>query len=271
MEIVAETAAAMRKRCSAEILMIWREVAVACNAQRASSRGDRCCTDTGPVALAVSDGERNRRTFATWRRVRAYWSPRKPSRAVSTEDLARFLSKQLATPPSAQTLAAKPLPATLLRKFTDVQIGDSSTTINLPDDEFAKEFPSCGGSGKVALAAMKIQLLWGLSTGQVVAVAYRARPRPATATASEIAAARCRPPERWRSWISATFPAGAISPRRRRGRAYWLSRFQHNTKVFDADEKELLLLRHRPKKHGASGLVDVPVLLGEKRAACRAA
>ncbi len=179
-----------------------------------------------------------------------------------TEGLVRFLSEALKLA-VAQTLAAKPLSATLLQKFTDVQIGDSST-INLPD-ELAEEFPSCGGSGNVALAAMKIQLLWSLSTGQLLQ--WRIEPGRASDATSEIAAAVPR------AGALAVFDLGYFSLERFRrvgaAEAYWISRLQHNTKVFDGGGKELSLLRYL-KKHGASGLVDIPILLGEKeRLGCR--
>jgi hypothetical protein len=51
--------------------------------------------------------------------------------------------------------------------------------------------------------------------------------------------------------------------------AYWISRLQHNTKVFDEAGQPLHLLRFL-KANGANGLVDMPVVLGEKeRLPCR--
>lgn len=258
MEIVAETAAAMQAVFGGNL----DDLARSCGCvQRQRKFSGRSLLRTLVLSLLQSPTAKNR----DFRDMAARQGVLVSEEAIAgrfTEDLARFLSEalQLAV---AQTLAAKPLPATLLRKFTDVQIGDSST-INLPD-EFAKEFPSCGGSGKVALAAMKIQLLWSLSTGQLLR--WHIEPGRASDATSEIAAAV--PP----AGALAILDLGYFSLERFRrvgdAEAYWLSRFQHNTKVFDADEKELLLLRYL-KKHGASGLVDVPVLLGEKeRLPCR--
>ena len=52
-------------------------------------------------------------------------------------------------------------------------------------------------------------------------------------------------------------------------KAYWISRFQHGTKVFDAAGKRLHLLRFL-QQHGPNGLVDASVVLGEKeRLPCR--
>ena len=51
--------------------------------------------------------------------------------------------------------------------------------------------------------------------------------------------------------------------------AYWISRLQHNTKVFDACGTQLSLL-HFLKQQGENGLLDMPILLGEKeRLPCR--
>ncbi len=178
------------------------------------------------------------------------------------DDLVQFLSEALKHAVS-QTLAAKPLPVALLQKFTDLQIGDS-TTLTLPD-ELAEQFPSCGGSGKAALAAMKIQVRWSLTTGQLSQLLIE--PGRASDATSEIAAT--------------TPAAGSLSmfdlgyfclERFRRvedAKAYWISRFQHNTKVFDPSGQQLSLLRFL-QEHGENGLVDVPVVLGEKeRLACR--
>ena len=163
----------------------------------------------------------------------------------------------------AQTLAAKPVPATLLRKFTDVRIGDS-TTLSLPD-ELAEQFPGCGGTGKAGKAAMKIQVLWSLTTGRLLQ--WLIEPGRASDAMSEIAAAV--PP----AGSLSIFDLGYFSLERFRrvgeARAYWISRLQHNTKVFDRAGKPLALLRFL-RKHGKQGLVDVPVVLGEKeRLACR--
>jgi hypothetical protein len=179
-----------------------------------------------------------------------------------TDGLVQFLSEALKTA-VCQTLAAKPLPATLLQKFSDVQIGDSST-INLPD-ELADLFPSCGGSGKVALAAMKVQVLWSLKTGQLVR--WILEPGRASDAMSEIAATV--PP----AGALVAFDLGYFSLERFRrvgeAEAYWISRLQHPTKVFDPRGTPLSLLRFL-KQQGEKGLVDVAVLLGEKeRLSCR--
>jgi hypothetical protein len=179
-----------------------------------------------------------------------------------SQGLVEFLAAALQQAVS-HALAAKPLDAGLLRKFTDVRVGDS-TTIGLPD-EMAEQFPGCGGSANVGQAALKIQVLWSLLTGQLLGWIIEAG-RASDAT-SDIAAAP--PPEGSLSM----FDLGYFSLERFRRvdeeNAYWISRFQHNTKVFDADGKPLALLRFL-RKFGGNGLVDMPILLGEKeRLPCR--
>jgi hypothetical protein len=62
-----------------------------------------------------------------------------------TDRLVQFLQEVLKRV-VAHTLAVKSVPATLLQKFSDVRIGDS-TTISLPD-ELEGQFPGCGGTGQ---------------------------------------------------------------------------------------------------------------------------
>jgi len=179
-----------------------------------------------------------------------------------TANLVQFVAETLKRV-VAQALGAKSVPARLLRKFTDVRIGDS-TTLTLPD-ELAEQFPGCGGTGKACLAAMKIQLLWSLTTGQLLR--WLIEPGRASDAVSAIAA---EPPP---AGSLSIFDLGYFSLERFRrtgtGQAYWISRFQHNTRVFDAAGEALHLLRFL-RRHGKHGLVDVPVVLGENdRLPCR--
>jgi hypothetical protein len=179
-----------------------------------------------------------------------------------TKDLVEFLSQALERAVS-QALAAKALSTTLLDKFTDVWIGDSST-IGLPDD-MAEQFPGCGGSGKSGKAALKIQILWSLRMGQLLR--WLIEPGRASDAISQIAA--MLPP----AGALSIFDLGYFSLERFRrimdAGAYWISRLQHNTKVFDEAGQQLHLLRFL-KANGANGLVDMPVVLGEKeRLPCR--
>lgn len=100
-----------------------------------------------------------------------------------TDGLVRFLAETLQGA-VAQTLAAKPVPVGVLGKFTDVRIGDS-TTVRLPD-EMAEQFPGCGGVGQACRAALKLQVLWSLTTGQLLH--WRLEPGRASDVASPMAA-----------------------------------------------------------------------------------
>src|SRR3982751_4576080 len=62
-------------------------------------------------------------------------------------------------------IAADPAAIPLLERFTAVEIGDS-TTVTLPDD-YAAEFPGCGGKADSGRAAVKIQTRWELRTGKL--------------------------------------------------------------------------------------------------------
>lgn len=179
-----------------------------------------------------------------------------------TDELVLFLEEILKQAVS-QTLAAKAASTPLLQKFSDVWIGDS-TSLMLPD-EFADRFPGCGGTGTACRAAMKIQVLWSLMTGQLLG--WQIEPGRASDAQSEIA--EVTPP----AGSLSVFDLGYFSLDRFRrvgeGNAYWISRLQHGTNIFDAAGKSLDLpsfLRER----GGNGLVDATVLLGEKdRLACR--
>lgn len=179
-----------------------------------------------------------------------------------TDELVRFLEAILQQAVT-RTLAGKAAPTPLLKKFSDVQIGDS-TTLTLPDD-FADRFPGCGGSENAGLAAMKIQVLWSLLTGQLLG--WQITSGRASDAKSEIAEAL--PP----AGSLSVFDLGYFSLERFRrvgeADAYWISRLQHGTKVFDAAGKSLDLPAFL-RTQGENGLVEIAVLLGEKeRIACR--
>ena len=179
-----------------------------------------------------------------------------------TDELVLFLEGILQQAVS-QVLAGKASTASLLQQFSDVRIGDS-TTLTLPD-AFADRFPSCGGSENASSAAMKIQVLWSLLTGQLLG--WQITPGRASDAKSEIA--ESLPP----AGSLSVFDLGYFSLERFRraseADAYWMSRLQHGAKVFDASGKSLDLSAFL-RLQGENGLVDVTVLLGEKeRLACR--
>jgi Transposase DDE domain len=179
-----------------------------------------------------------------------------------TNELVTFLEEILQQAVS-QALAAKAATTPLLQKFSDVRIGDS-TNLMLPD-EFADRFPGCGGTENACLAAMKIQVLWSLLTGRLLG--WQITPGRASDAKSEIA--EVLPP----AGSLSVFDLGYFSLDRFRrvgeADAYWISRLQHGTKVFDAAGKNLDLQSFL-RKRGESGLVDATVVLGEQdRLACR--
>jgi hypothetical protein len=179
-----------------------------------------------------------------------------------TDELVLFLEGILQQAVS-QALAGKASTASLLQQFSDVRIGDS-TTLTLPD-EFADRFPSCGGSENTSLAAMKIQVLWSLRTGGLLG--WQITSGRASDAKSEMAEAL--PP----AGSLSVFDLGyfSLARLRRVGEvdAYWISRLQHGTKVFDEAGKRLDLPSFLQQR-GQSGLVDAVVSLGEKeRLSCR--
>jgi hypothetical protein len=179
-----------------------------------------------------------------------------------TDGLVRFLAEALKQV-VAHALAAKPVRAALLQKFTDVRIGDS-TTLALPD-ELADQFPGCGGTGKACLAALKIQVLWSLTTGRLLQ--WLLEPGRASDALSPIAAAV--PPAGSLSIFDLGYYSLERFQRVAAAGAHWISRFQHNTKVFDQAGGPLSLLPFL-RKLGGDGVVDVAVVLGQtERLACR--
>ena len=162
-----------------------------------------------------------------------------------------------------QVVAAQPLAIPLLQKFTHVRIGDS-TTIALPD-EFAAEFPGCGGKSDSGLAALKIQVQWDLSNGALTKLELEAgrdsdarsvlqRDLPPAGSLSIYDLGYFALAKFW-TWIAAG--------------AYWISRLQPGTAVYDAQGRPLNLLDELPRMAGAEP-VDMPVLLGKsERVPCR--
>ena len=132
-----------------------------------------------------------------------------------------------------RVLAASPQSVDLLNKFTSVRIGDSST-IALPD-ELADQFPGCGGILRAGLAAMKIHLLWDFLTGSILQL--RITPGCDSDATNPIA--------------QEVAPAGSLSlfdlgyfcldrfQNLTRAGAFWISRLQHGTSVFDAQGQPL--------------------------------
>src|SRR5208283_4037939 len=137
-------------------------------------------------------------------------------------------------------------------------------TIALPD-ALADQFPGCGGILRAGLAAMKIHLLWDFLTGSILQL--RITPGRASDATNPIA--------------QEVAPAGSLSlfdlgyfcldrfQNLTRAGAFWISRLQHGTSVFDAQGQPLALLQYLRQQTG-SGPIDVSVLLGvSHRLPCR--
>jgi hypothetical protein len=159
--------------------------------------------------------------------------------------------------------ASHPVPAALLEKFTAVIIGDS-TTVTLPE-EFADEFPGCGGQAGQGKAAVKIQVRCDLLIGKLTRLFV---------TPGRHSDAKSEPPDTpVKAGSLSIFDLGYFCIKRFRGMAeqgaYWLSRWFPDTKVFDADGRPLNLLEML-RAHTGDGLIDIAILLGSaERLRCR--
>ncbi len=159
-------------------------------------------------------------------------------------------------------IQAAPPPATLLKKFTSTMIGDS-TTITLAD-ELADQFPGCGGSVGTGKAALKIQVLWNLTTGELKVLI-----EPGRASDAKSALAQETPV----AGSLSIFDLGYFSLDRFRrvgeADAYWISRFQYGTNVLDETGKAIDLLEFL-RRNARNGVVDASVILGqEEQLPCR--
>ena len=161
-----------------------------------------------------------------------------------------------------RVLAASPQTVDLLNKFTSVRIGDSST-IALPD-ELADQFPGCGG------------ILRGAGRDEdppAVGLPHRLDPPTAnhprrTSDATNPIAQEVAPAGSLSLFDLGYFCLDRFQNLTRAG-AFWISRLQHGTSVFDAQGQPLALLQYLRQQTG-SGPIDVSVLLGvSHRLPCR--
>jgi hypothetical protein len=162
-----------------------------------------------------------------------------------------------------QVVAADPVPTALLERFTAVEIGDS-TTVTLPDD-YAAEFPGCGGKSDSGQAAVKIQARWELRTGKLRKLLVQ----PGRCSDGQTEAAEV-PVEPGSLVIR---DLGYFCLRRFQeldaAGAYWISRWQQGTTVWDREGRPLELLAF-VRRHAGPGPLDVPILLGAvERLPCR--
>lgn len=177
-----------------------------------------------------------------------------------TPELVKFLEAAI-QPILGHIVTANPPPIDLLDRFREVAIGDSST-ITLPD-EFADQFPGCGGSHGSGKAALKIQVLWSLRSGRLQVTLEPGRAADVKSPITEL------PLEKDSLSI---FDLGYFSldrfERVEQAEGYWLSRLQHGTMVYDKVGRPVELQRFLAK-NAKRGVVDVSVQLGAKRFPCR--
>jgi len=179
-----------------------------------------------------------------------------------TQPLVDFLREALSVT-LGQLLAAEAVSNELLDRFTGLFIGDSSS-IRLPD-EMRIEFPGCGGTEGSCAAALKIQVRWDLKTGVLPQVLIEIG--KASDAKSPIAH---QVPQAGALEI---FDLGYFSVQRFRrlhdAKAFFVSRLQHGTAVFDQHGQAVSLRTFLPA-NAVDGVVDVPVQLGQnERLKCR--
>lgn len=177
-----------------------------------------------------------------------------------TDELVKFLMAALHKVLN-RVLTAEAPPIELLDRFSGVTIGDSST-IALPD-EYAEQFPGCGGKHGSGKAALKIQVLWDLRSGRLQMLLEPGRASDLKSPISEFSLVKNN---------LSIFDLGYFSldrfERVEQSEGYWLSRLQHGTNVYDATGKPVELRRFLGK-NAMRGVVDVDVQLGAKRFPCR--
>ncbi len=177
-----------------------------------------------------------------------------------TPELAKFLEAAMQRVLD-HVLTANAPSIELLDRFSGVMIGDSST-ITLPD-EYAEQFPGCGGSHGGGKAALKVQVLWDLRSGRLQMLLEPGRASDLKSPITELPLAK--------NSLS-IFDLGYFSldrfERVEQSEGYWLSRLQYGTTVYDARGKAVDLQRFLGK-NVKRGVVDVDVQLGAKRFPCR--
>ena len=186
-------------------------------------------------------------------------SLRRPSRIASRLNSWGFFVRRRTT--VLRVLAASPQTVDLLNKFTSVRIGDSST-IALPD-ELADQFPGCGGIFRGAGRD---------GDPPAVGLPHRLDPPMRITPGPQRRYQLDRPGGRPGRVAVAVRPGLLLSgsvPNLTRAGAFWISRLQHGTSVFDAQGQPLALLQYLRQQTG-SGPIDVSVLLGvSHRLPCR--
>jgi hypothetical protein len=182
-------------------------------------------------------------------------------RFATGQPLVDFLRKALERA-LQKAVAAQPSTAALFQRFTAVLIGDAST-IALPD-ELAGLFQGCGGSEGASRAALKLQVLWDLKTGELAQL--HVEPGKASDAKSPVAHA-----EEVEAGNLVVFDPGYFDLDRLRAvdarKAKFISRLLFGTEVYDSSNgKPLNLLAHLCRQ--PTGLLDRMILLGAAARLC---
>lgn len=162
-------------------------------------------------------------------------------------------------------LTAKTATLVSLQGFARIYLGDG-TTVALPD-EYAAQFPGCGGTAGSCRAALKIQLLWEILSGAVRRLVIESgKSSDATSPIAE---------EQVPAGSLMVFDLGYFSLDRFRrltnAGVSWVSRLQFGVTVYDSADRELSLLEYLQRLYSAGErLIDMTVVLGvEHRLRCR--
>jgi Transposase DDE domain len=181
-----------------------------------------------------------------------------------TADLIAFLRAVLDRAVE-RLLTAEQATRAALQGFTAIYLGDG-TTVALPDD-YAAQFPGCGGTAGSGRAALKVQLLWEILSGAVRRLVIE--PGKSSDATSPIA--------------QEPVPAGSLMVfdlgyfcldrfhRLIEAGVSWVSRLQVGVTVFDGAGRELALLDDLQRRFDAGErLIDIAIVLGaEHRLPCR--
>jgi Transposase DDE domain len=179
-----------------------------------------------------------------------------------TPSLVEFLREALSKA-CQQLVAAAPVNVALLERFNGVFIGDS-TIIALPD-EFAEEFPGCGGTEGSCKSALKIQVRLDLKTGGLPQVLVEI----GKASDSKSPIAHHEPVAGSLNLYDLGYFSLARFRRLNEGNAHFISRLQHGTILYHEDGEELNL-REYLSAEGIGNVVDLPIMMGVKdRLGCR--
>jgi hypothetical protein len=181
-----------------------------------------------------------------------------------TDELVAFLRAVLDRA-MEHLLTAKQATCGSLQGFTGIYLGDG-TTAALPDD-YAAQFPGCGGTAGSGRAALKIQLLWEILSGAVRQLVIEAG--KSSDAISSIAQ------ERVPAGSLMVFDLGYFCLNRFRRLidtgVSWVSRLQFGVTVYDSAGRELPLLDYLQRRYDAGErLIDITIVLGvAHRLRCR--